>query len=591
MLLKKIVKTPYDLSGTMPKNTSTPNIQSTLPEDDDEILDLLEVVKPGKGINSAQQMPSELESELDALLSDNNDSGTAPLAEQPFPDPTPVDHKVDAEESLQLPDMDDFDSLLASLGVKEDNTPTTKTTPDKKEPLVEDDLDALPIQLEKAGEPNPQIPVVNKSKIMENLQKAINMAEEKPEEDNKTTSNGITAQEIATDVLPLDDFGIEEQLAKNNQNMAPDLGNSSKNDSPITENEQNFSVQENTASQSAKNNGEIPLDDPFEEASLLAMKKNTGEQLSESSNNTQISAKQMTSDIVKPTSIETPENQLKETPQTQQQDLMPSIDIDELLAKKAAEAKQPPLDIDAMLEAEKSTETKMPEQAQTLVEDNVIKEDNIRQQEGASPTSDTTTTEIKPDSKELPGMSQDPEDGLNLQELDALLDDVLAAAPASGTSCISSTSGLAQEVNVPTEDTAIQSPQPENATPANINESVTPAQPQEYKPENLQAEISAMRDALQAMSAQINQLAHAHQEPAGTIIHEQPLPIQQENSVINEEILAELATQKEKINKIETDFEELQANFSMLSGNIDKLVAEAAVKVIREEILELVKTL
>lgn len=90
--------------------------------DNDEIVDLLQVVKPGKntGPQPAQTQEVDFSADLEAML--NSLSEAEKMAEGgaeavlPFPDPTPVDHEVDHDESLDLPSMDEIDKLLEDLG-------------------------------------------------------------------------------------------------------------------------------------------------------------------------------------------------------------------------------------------------------------------------------------------------------------------------------------------------------------------------------------------------------------------------------------------------------------------------------------------
>ena len=102
----------------MPKNkppVQEPS-QETLPEPslDDDILDLLEVVKPGKPMSREEAKPADdFAAGLDAMLED-----LAQNEQQPFADPTPVDYDVDMDEKLAMPSMGDLDDLLESLGAK-----------------------------------------------------------------------------------------------------------------------------------------------------------------------------------------------------------------------------------------------------------------------------------------------------------------------------------------------------------------------------------------------------------------------------------------------------------------------------------------
>ena len=86
--------------------------------DDDDIIDLLEVVKPGNAVatNKSGSM-DDFSSDLDTMLENlEKQEKAASVTGQPFPDPTPVDYAVDHNEALDLPSMNDLDSLLESLG-------------------------------------------------------------------------------------------------------------------------------------------------------------------------------------------------------------------------------------------------------------------------------------------------------------------------------------------------------------------------------------------------------------------------------------------------------------------------------------------
>ena len=95
----------------MPKNQ--PHAQE-IPVDDD-IFDLLEIVKPGKPMppEKAPSADDDFSAGLDAMLDD-----LARKELEPFPDPTPVDREVDINEELALPNMNDIDELLESIGAK-----------------------------------------------------------------------------------------------------------------------------------------------------------------------------------------------------------------------------------------------------------------------------------------------------------------------------------------------------------------------------------------------------------------------------------------------------------------------------------------
>lgn len=124
-----------------------PDIDAAL-DDADEIVDLLEVVKPGKdaGTKDSASKDIDFSADLDAML-EKLESAERALDEQdaaePFPDPTPVDHAVDPDETLDMPSMDDLNNLLETLGA-------TADAPEAKDaaggmPNLSADLDAAPI--------------------------------------------------------------------------------------------------------------------------------------------------------------------------------------------------------------------------------------------------------------------------------------------------------------------------------------------------------------------------------------------------------------------------------------------------------------
>ena len=136
----------------MPKNT-TPLPQDAL-DDDDEIVDLLEVVKPGKNVSGTAPSASEhddsadFSADLDAMLDELSKEGTPdePSVPQPFPDPTPVNHTVDANEELSLPSMDDLDNLLQTLGVDKAAVPPAEDIAEEAAGNEVNAMDAMPME-------------------------------------------------------------------------------------------------------------------------------------------------------------------------------------------------------------------------------------------------------------------------------------------------------------------------------------------------------------------------------------------------------------------------------------------------------------
>ncbi|SBW03396.1 putative Predicted protein [uncultured delta proteobacterium] len=109
---------------------------NNIPLDDEDILDLTVVAEPGKPAVKTDGPPEmgdsdgpvDFGADLDALLDSLGADGTvtAPAAKAatakpvaaPIADQTPVDHTVDPDEEMAMPEMSDIDSLLAELGAE-----------------------------------------------------------------------------------------------------------------------------------------------------------------------------------------------------------------------------------------------------------------------------------------------------------------------------------------------------------------------------------------------------------------------------------------------------------------------------------------
>ena len=99
-----------------PRKAQAPTL--AIDDADDEVIDLLEVVKPGRKVkqdadNDDRDFGADLDAMLDGLSEAGENSSSPHISDEPapFPDPTPVDHKVDHNETLDLPGMDDLDGL------------------------------------------------------------------------------------------------------------------------------------------------------------------------------------------------------------------------------------------------------------------------------------------------------------------------------------------------------------------------------------------------------------------------------------------------------------------------------------------------
>ena len=149
----------------MAKDENGLNLVIDSTEADDDVVDLLEVVKPGKVFKKSdadEDFSADLESMLDTL-SEAEQAKAAEERIQPFPDPTPVEHEVDAHESLDMPGMDDFDNILNALGAPP--SPDAHVEQDEQDEDEQDamaapmpDLDAVPAAHSAAMPAAPKAP-------------------------------------------------------------------------------------------------------------------------------------------------------------------------------------------------------------------------------------------------------------------------------------------------------------------------------------------------------------------------------------------------------------------------------------------------
>ncbi len=126
-------------------------------DDDDDIVELLEVVTPGKAakIGAGESGEADFSADLEAMLDEVSANEARKNDKDPaFPDPTPVDHTVDADEELAMPGLGDVDSLLKTLGASE-----AAKSPTAGPGVAADTDDAAPLGT-KAGDKNGQPPAV-----------------------------------------------------------------------------------------------------------------------------------------------------------------------------------------------------------------------------------------------------------------------------------------------------------------------------------------------------------------------------------------------------------------------------------------------
>ena len=152
----------------MPNSKNAWSGNTSLDDADDDVVDLLEVVKPGKPVAASPDSDEDFSKDLDSMLDtlsrarqakENGEADDSPPpAVVPFPDPTPVDHEVDYNERLDLPGMEDLDKILHSLGPGA-QTAATKPESDKAdEPVFEPTADAPDIPDPDALPATAQIP-------------------------------------------------------------------------------------------------------------------------------------------------------------------------------------------------------------------------------------------------------------------------------------------------------------------------------------------------------------------------------------------------------------------------------------------------
>ena len=126
-------------------------------DDDDDIVELLEVVTPGKAAKTGagESGEADFSADLEAMLDEVSAKEARKNDKDPaFPDPTPVDHTVDADEELDMPGLGDVDSLLKTLGASE-----AAKSPAAGSGVAADTDDAAPLGA-KTGDKNGQPPAV-----------------------------------------------------------------------------------------------------------------------------------------------------------------------------------------------------------------------------------------------------------------------------------------------------------------------------------------------------------------------------------------------------------------------------------------------
>ena len=602
----------------MSKNLSAPKVT---PVEDDEILDLLEVVQAGKPVSMPPKSePSELEAELDALL---DDSLPSQASDSRFPDPTPVDHKVDPDEALQMPNMEDFDSLLASLGATSESQTSSKPLETTNSLDVDDDPDAIPLDLAESVQASEtsqkqisQTAPAPKSKAVvppadpfEAAAAQVKSKAEVPSADPfeaavaQVKSKAVEAPKAASKAADPALDNSPEAIAK-----AKILANLQK---ALEEAPEDFSeeIAEKTSEEVSAN---IPVDPASEALDDIF------EQTQKKSNATTVPKQEELLEVdsglqAKIISVEESEPIAPIIPLAQNasiEEMLDSVQPTETAVNdqnqanelQATQATEIPLD-DPFEEASLLAKNKLAQAQETadsiahkVAEDMAKDMDSVAVQEGSLGTAplaiDEKAVGEQGGAQETFGLSaKDIDDGLNLHELDALLDDVLAAAPASGTSCLS----------VP-ELAAVQNESEQKIVGDLTGMDILGEQSVSKAPSlgGIEASIAALRaDITKSVSEELASMRATLESLVGQMDNKAVVNLSsstekadaKDESTSASVGIDELAEIKAELAEQKASLEEMQSNFDMLNANLDKLVAEAAIRVIREEILAMIKTL
>ncbi|MCL1939430.1 MAG: hypothetical protein FWG04_02080 [Desulfovibrionaceae bacterium] len=401
-------------------------------EADDEIVDLLEVVKPGKVVSKASDADEDFSADLESMLDTLSKAEQAKAAEendQPFPDPTPVDHEVDPDESLDMPSMDDLDDILNALGAPTQPSPSVENADAPDLPPADDmpDLDAVPVAKSSA------VPVAPPSE--EDLLSELGL------DDHFSTP--VPASAPLPETTPVDLEGLP-----------PDINAA---DSEVA---------------------------------------------------------------------------VEEFPETEMPEEEDAFSLDTAVGDIASES----LDMERMLEPSLPAEPESEEPAQTAAEDMpVITEEDVL----------PALVEASLDAPAGPRF-----DEVDLNELDALLDDMLASAPASGpapagASAVASENGPESQTGTPPETAA-------GSVPASGSELAS-----------LRMDMDALRRDLAAL------------RPVDT-----PGPSALEAKIEDMELT---------LHNLDSRMASLEHRQGEMYANIEKLAAEAAAKIIREELAALLE--
>ncbi len=471
--------------------------------EDDDIIDLTELVSPGKRPQAAGGVSTGVDfgADLDALLGEvanaapqqaaagNSDESFARVA-VPTANINEADHLVDPDEKLDLPSMDDLDSLLAELGA---GKPASQKAPDapaagNSDPNY-DDLDALPTKDTASSQSG-----ASEADLLDEL-----LAAPAP-----------SAPESPSAGLDLDEL-LAEAAAKDGK---PSVA--AKADAPKTK-------------------------PAMDVDALLAEYAPRAE------------------------SIPAPEAVAEEAVPAQ-------ADLDELLGERAPEASlAPPVADLGELLAEHAPKT----------------EPALAQEVAAEEALEAVAEDAAPARTESADSAKNEDAGIDLNELDAMLDDMLAKAPPSGPSPSASEPAPQSEEQIQPAETPPAAPVPESQA---VQEGLDLLQA-EYEAlksahADLAGECSVLKDGQARLESEYAALKDAHES------------LKDEYAGLNGEVAAlrdaqasfeaALALHKDAVSG---EMAVLRAELADLRENMEKYAAASAARVIREEIAALAATL
>ncbi len=489
-------------------NTDTTQ-QQGFDDTDDDIVDLLEVVKPGKPGKPAAPATDDVDfsADLDAMLASLSQAEQALDAngDPQFPDPTPVDHAVDHNETLAMPSMDDLDSLLETLGA--DKIPDEQETEEEDigaETPPAQDLDALPVTEAKLPAPAVQ-----------------------PEASPARPESGTP---LSTEDIRMTEQAIDAVLEATFPSEPGHSGSADAKGSPVVDFDAVFE-----AARQASPKGAAPTAFP-----PAAAPKATVDTMPE-----------------------------------------PEDPFEAALAAGAAKTKS--------AQAEPAP---APAAATDLAGDVLPGE--------TAPAADASLAEEE-EPAPLDGGTR--YDEVDLNELDALLDDMLAAAPVSGPAPAAADSAAAP-LPTPAESagTAVQ------ATSLAALQQELDVRMREVQA--LREELAAQADAMRALrdAAQTLQTEAAAHTEAAQSLRAELASLADEVQALRTELVAgtdatqalqeELAARSDEVQILQDqlaaqdkDVRELRDDLALFRDNLDKVAAEAAAKVIREEIAALLQSM